>query len=436
MPPANSLPTELWLIIFESLVAISTSPSEYSNSNNFPEVSRHLRSPWDQPLVKNTRLYNLRLVSRSFKALFERVMPSFNHHFFEKSALCDIPAGKKALYVSQDVDILHYLPRLISKPATCHQICTLDIYNTSKQNRLEESTFDILCNNASDFPLLQTLSLEPPRTTTGGPFSNFWFRLNDAFPQLTCLVVRQWVPSYEGDTDLTFGRLEVLDVNGAPPDSRLHFPSLKHAAFGCVSSSELASFNGRSRLESLLLKEIVEAHHFSWDLFPNLQLIGIPGRRAETFGPLPPLPAHHPLRHIYIYLGVTFHSGRGSDRITQYEWLSRMVGHLPAVSRITLAVETSAKHHQPWVSMDYDQETLRRLGLSVNKIASRQIKGTRLVVLQRTSSPSTGLDWYHNYSASLVNPSLHTPAVSQAQGKGERWKRFQDFASRKLGSVY
>lgn len=432
----TSLPTELWLLIFESIIGSSIGPADFSTYINFPEMIRHLRSPVDNPPLKNVRLYELRLVCRFFKAQIERVLPTFLSYAYMNALKSDIPVGTKALYINQDLNTYTCLQRLLREPFTCYNLSILDISGNYTCDG--KSTLAALCGSANAFPQLRTLIVAGEKNNFDGLQDTFWWDINEAFPHLTCLVVRRWVPPNMGGTNIVFQYLHILDVEGKVPDSTLHFPVLKHVAFGDVSSYDIAKFNSRLGLESLLVKGIIESSQFRWELFPRLKLLGIPSRRAETFGPLPPLPPDHPLRHLYVYVGNSYMNPGGYNGINgqrQYTWLKQLVQPLPTVPRITLAVDTRIKHQWSWIPLDFNQDTLRRLNISVNKFSSRQTKGTRLVVLNQGNIEATKEPAYPTYNSSQLDPRLHLPSVREKQEEGGKWKQFRDFASRKIASV-
>ncbi|KAG8752177.1 hypothetical protein FRC14_007270 [Serendipita sp. 396] len=149
-----------------------------------------------------------------------------------------------------------------------------------------------LLENPSSFRNVRCLSLP----IVNGD-SSFWEDLQDGYPQLVSLTIRQYTGGAIGR--YTFENLEILDVS-LWKSFRLSCPSLKHLTVRHGSPEhvmELLMDHG-NQLESLILggsvASAVAAHSGNvWAMIPNVRTFG---RLVKAPFPVPPV--GHPLQHL------------------------------------------------------------------------------------------------------------------------------------------
>ncbi|KAG8811511.1 hypothetical protein FRC18_003433 [Serendipita sp. 400] len=162
------------------------------------------------------------------------------------------------------------------------------------------SAIDQILDNYLFFPDLACLSIS--RTSVESSRS-FWQRLQDGFPRLVSLTIRQSCKKESG-TFLLPG-LKFLDMY-AWEGLNLHCPSLKHLSVenGCTPDvDEFLSRHG-SQLQSLFLEwsdsEVLSVQPESlWTTFPNITTFG---SHCSLRGLHPP--SDHPLRHLRLFTNI------------------------------------------------------------------------------------------------------------------------------------
>ncbi|KAG8752180.1 hypothetical protein FRC14_007273 [Serendipita sp. 396] len=194
-------------------------------------------------------------------------------------------------------------------------------------------SLDTLLKNPSSFCNVRCLSL--PNVKGDG---SFWQELQDGYPQLVSLTIRQYAG---GDTGrYTFENLEILDIS-IWKSFRLSCPSLKHFAFRYGCTPPIAEFlmEHGHQLESLFLddyaligaevclkdlwmtgKDAQTMRKDIWALFPNIQTLGIAPEPLRFT-----LPHEHPLRNLRL---LPYGRTLNTDRVLE------ALESLPGVARV------------------------------------------------------------------------------------------------------
>jgi hypothetical protein len=210
----------------------------------------------------------------------------------------------------------------------------------------------------------------------------FWGRLNEAFPNLECLVARGGLNTTWEDCIVTFKRLKVIDMDLLYADCQVLFPALLHAAFGAMNYFKAANFRGCQHLQSLLLRSIRDPEQFDWDFIPRLRLLGLPSGKVNS---LPPLPQWHPLHHIYVYVDMVPRTGtpRWHRRQQAWTWLTRTVERFPTISRITMAFEPTNDQMMESILGEFDKDGIHRLGFTKERASSGCADAAPYVIMKR-----------------------------------------------------
>jgi hypothetical protein len=275
---------------------------------------------------------------------------------------------------------------LLSDPLKCCQVNVLDLSGNESSNSSTPILFGILCDEACSLPALRTLTLGFTLCDGRDPVTpRFWGRLNEAFPNLECLVARGGLNTTWEDSTVTFKRLKVIDMDFLYADHQVWFPALLHAAFGAMNYFKAANFTGCQYLQSLLLRSVTDPEQFAWDFVPKLQLLGLPSGKVNS---LPPLPQWHPLHHVYLYVDIVprTKAPRWYRRQEACEWLAWTVEHLPTISRITMAFEPTNKETMDSILGDFDDDEVHRLGFAAERVPSRCADAAPHVVMKRVKS--------------------------------------------------
>lgn len=219
--------------------------------------------------------------------------------------------------------------------------------------------------------------------------------------------------------------MEILDMDQMIPESTVHFPILRHAAFDNVSNSTLSRFTDWVHLESLLIRGIDTATRFTWEMVPKLRLLGIPGRRVFTF---PPLPPDNQLQQLHIFVGTLPRDDHNQVAIAnnyarQMAWLTKTIKRLPTISRMSFEYHTEGNTQVNWIGTYFDEDDLGPLGLEVNAGAAHgnYHNSPYLVVLDRVP-----------VRPAIVEDEVPVPPQPVPKGLRADWKRFRQFASSKI----
>jgi hypothetical protein len=373
MPPLPILPPEIWYIIYDLCIRSSVDIHEHCTSINFPEVILHLRSPRNHPSVSLKWVRYLRLVCRASKALLDS---------YPRLAL---PMSENVVCINPTPDAQARFVSLLSDPLKCCRVSVLDLSGSKSSNSSTPTLFDILCDKACYLPSLRTLTIG--FTLCGGRdpvIPRFWGRLNEAFPNLECLVARGGVATTWEDSTVTFKTLRVIDMDFLYADHQVWFPALLHAAFGVMNYFKAANFTGCQYLQSLLLRSITDPEQFDWDFVPKLQLLGVPSGKVNS---LPPLPQWHPLHHIYLYVDIVprTNAPRWYRLQEASTWLAQLVERLPTISRITMAFEPTSKGTMNSILGDFNDDEVHRLGFAAERVSSRCADAAPHVVMKRVT---------------------------------------------------
>ena len=380
MPLAAILPPELWLIIFDLVIESGVDLLDDCDFLSFPGVLNRLRYPWTYLPKGIPALRNLRLVCRSWNELL-KAPPCF----VMKKPNTPVPGGVRAVYIYPCEESQSYLQRILAEPLKSRRIVILDLPGPETFRSRVPFIFDFLCENSHSLPSVRSLTLglhvhppSAPRTP------RFWMRLNDAFPHLVALVLRGHLNTLVDNTSnpVVFRKLEISDHGMLYPDSSVHFPVLKHAAFDHMYVFQSTGFTGHPLLESLIFRCIFsEGPKVIWRLVPHLRLIALP---SETVNSLASLPPEHPLQHLYIYVeSIPSNQQHLSDnrRKRELTWLKAIVTRLPTISLITLAYEPRKEVTPGLIRGDFDEKELKRMGFTSSQ---RRLSGRgRAIVLRR-----------------------------------------------------
>jgi hypothetical protein len=413
MLPAERLPPELWLIIFELARGTNIGPQQHCNYLTFPLINLHIRRPSEHRFMIHPWPRNFRLICRYFNTLLQPLSS-----FFMKDAETSIPTAARALYILPQQNPQACLQRLLADPSIPNRIVLLNLPGY-EGSRSPPTYFDLLCDNANSLPALRTLTLalRNPHVATP-PISRFWGRLDNAFPLLTTLVLRGGFQTTYPDAAVVFENLEILDWDFADLHASLYFPLLRHVSFGHLYYFELKYLASWPQLESLIIRDINGCGQIEWSLFPELRLLGLPARRIDAF---PPLPPNHPLQHLYVFVGTRPRDDH-NPHLFSYEvrltWLKETLERLPTITRITLWFDKRRPNQLDWISGYFHEEDLELLGFTERDFPNPNREHGHHVVFQRVRiKPET-----------IMGAEL----VLRRSGFRAGWNKFVQSASRRL----
>ena len=389
----------------------------------FPEMSFHLRRPDPEhagarpAIIAAPWFRNLRLVCRTFRTFLG---PS--PYFVMKDASVSVPESATALYIEQGPNAQHCLPRLLTDSLICSRVVSLDLPNWEVSKRIVWKRFNDLCDvGPHALPALRSLSLGIRTSESPVFISKFWSRLGNAFPLLTCLVLRGVLDAdSESEPVLTISKLEILECDRVCRSHSVQFPALRHAGFHLTSRFHLPTFEICRDLESLLLRSDLSGMRLEWSLLPNLKLVGLPQIYANdplTFHPLPP---GHPLQHVCVYVA----SGERSEVFSSYQaelqWLQETVERLPTLVQITFLFEKPSATRFPVMSAGFSDADLDPLGFSWHRLPDIA-GGRKHVVLRRIRPPD---DRHPAAPPHQLEPGATPEVESQGYGLHAGFKRF------------
>jgi hypothetical protein len=414
MLPAERLPPELWLIIFELARGTNIGPQQHCNYLTFPLINLHLRRPLEHRFMIHPWPRNFRLICRYFNTLLHKPLSSF----FMKDAETSIPTDARALYILSQQTPQACLQRLLAEPSTSNRVVLLNLPG-HEGIRSPQTYFDLLCDNSDSLPALRTLTLALRNQDVAAPLvSRFWGRLNNAFPLLTTLVLRGGFPTTYPDAAVVFENLENLDWDFADPHVSLYFPLLRHVSFGCLSYFALKYLASLPQLESLIIRNISRGEKFEWSLFPELRLLGLPAQRIDAF---PPLPLNHPLQHLYVFVGTRPRDDH-NPHLFSYEvgltWIKETLERLPTITRISLWFDKRPPNQFDWISGYFREDDLELLGFTERDFPNPNRENGRHVVFQREKTKPETI--------------MGAEQVLRRSGFRAGWNKFVQSTSRRL----
>jgi hypothetical protein len=411
MSSVQTLPPELWLIIFDFVVASSIG-LQHSNHIAFPESLHRFRYPWTYPPT----LSNIRLVCRLFNGL---LAPS--PYLFLKSRDTIIPNSTRAVFIYPHKVSLVLLQHLLAEPSKTQTIVMLDLTVFDYPN-LFSSTSSV--RTPTLFPISKALT-SPFRFTTLGrayyPISGAVSITLSLASYVSCCEAGRSFRQNSSRLIIVFERLKILDFDGTFAEPKLHFPMLCHAAFAFVTNPSASLFTVWALLESLLIREAetYSSRRDFWDLVPRLVLLALPSQSVELFASV--LPFQHALQHLYIYVASAprnDHYQNPERKNKELVWLKRVLGHLPTVKRLTLAYRPVSNRRSSSIRGDFDEEELALMGFIRDHSDVRSSHRGRRTVLRRLDSEPQ------------IEPRIG--AVSQGKGIRAGWDRFSGFLSCKF----
>ncbi|KAG8782879.1 hypothetical protein FRC15_006131 [Serendipita sp. 397] len=321
VPPHNErLPPELWGIVINFVVDEIRHPYRYCTPATFPQYQA--RFFLAGRLEKDSTLddwKSVRLVCRTWKEL----AGSQPHAKIRRQQLESTTGSLdevSSIIVNFTATTQAEMRNFLLPPAISSTLTTIIFGPDYTQYGV-----DILLDNPSAFRTVRCLSLP-----SAGFRRQFWQELQDGYPQIVSLTIRNFVGNGRGR--YTFENLEILDVN-AWGIFRLSCPSLKHFSCRYDCSEPVAEFlrEHGHQLESFFWDSysvnpsemwLKEGHSVNnsemwirapwasgkhvWKLFPNLQTLGLEVKML--FSSPPP---EHPLRGLRIlshYHSVTMGS--------------------------------------------------------------------------------------------------------------------------------
>ncbi|KAG8826488.1 hypothetical protein FRC18_010057 [Serendipita sp. 400] len=284
------LPPELWSIIIDFILDEIRQPYQYCSPEKFPRYQARLSEA--DHLEEDSDLEgwrNIRSVCRTWRRL-----AGPRPHVNVMRVHADLSTGEStfkgasSMLFHKQVDEQLIFGTLVRNPALTSHLTTI-IFSEDRHWH----GIDALLDNPSSFPRLRCLSLLSTRSRRP-----FWRRLEEGYPQLVSLTIRQYVCGDEGQ--YTLENLEILDISSWR-DLELSCPSLKHLSIRQACTDTVIEFLMKhgDQLESLLLDDnalfrlLLRSEQF-WTMFPNIQTLG-----KQAGGKAPPIPPpNHPLRHL------------------------------------------------------------------------------------------------------------------------------------------
>ncbi|KAG8817640.1 hypothetical protein FRC17_011138 [Serendipita sp. 399] len=293
-----SLPTELWIIIINFVVDEARHPHLYCLPGTYPHFQARLfnvENPKADYVVETWK--SIRAVCRTWKLLAGS--SPLDHVLFGSKrnpgpSLKDI----SAIFAHTMWESDEMMTRLVNEP---HSVTTLalggGLFSTP-------SAIIQLLDHHLLFPDLACLSISRTTTERSKLFPekgrSFWERLQNGFPRLVSLTIRQCSPEESGT--FIFPNLQFLDMH-AWTTFQLQCPSLKHLSVqnGCPPNVDNFLSQHGSRLQSLFLEwtdsTMLSARpELLWTMFPNMACFG----SHCSFDGLHP-PPDHPLRHLRLF---------------------------------------------------------------------------------------------------------------------------------------
>jgi hypothetical protein len=317
------LPAELWLIIFDIVVAEGIIRLDHCDHTNFPYIwvsffasARHFQS-FDS-------YWQLRLVCRKFN----RLLGAFPWQSFSNSTLLPCSISTRALSFDFKTLSKPHFQRLLAETPTCERLVYLDV-----RGGLFEDLSDFL-HAARAFPNVQRLTLRLVNWSSyARPQVSFWPHLPRTFPSLVTLSVvttHPWVALEleVGNEVVSFEKLEILYFNGVIKYSGSRFPRLRHASVWQCTRPELEILTRSPNLESLLIRSYQDLRIDVTSCL-RLKLLGIPHQLSSD---VVPLRSDHHVEYIWLYRTLSLRSPEFSEQLLR---------SVPKVRRITVEVSPS-----------------------------------------------------------------------------------------------
>ena len=249
-----SLPTELWLIIFDIVIEEGIIRLDDCDHMTFPHVEASFSSSAPRYQFYDS-YWRLRLVCRGFNIL----LSNQPWQFFSGSWSLPFPISTRALYVDHKTLSIQSLS---AEMLTFGRIVSLDVEGVAL------SYFFLQARVGRAFPNVQRLNLKFVNRPYPPLKGSFWTLLHCLFPCLVTLIllgesriIVQGVQWKEGDKIIRFERLEILYFSDKVPYLACDFPRLRHASiWGCLLS-ELKILTRSPHLESLLIRSTYIPKH-------------------------------------------------------------------------------------------------------------------------------------------------------------------------------
>lgn len=411
-----NLPPELWRIILGFAESLNISPQSYCSYLNFPGIDLYLRFPHDYSAPRSPWICSLRYVCRTFNAILEP-RPFFYINLNIKDL--NIPSNARAIYASPYGDSLASLQRLLLEPPKCSQIVMLDLPRCDQSTSNPSTPFGLLCKHANTFSSVRSLTLG--FTDRVFKIQDLWTRIHSSFPELDCLVISGEIP-WSLPHPVVFKNLEILDLKHVPLRLQIHFPAIRHASFGHMGRKSMAMFGDLPQLESLLVQGRNYDTEIQWELFPNLRLLGLPGRKMDL---VPHLPVDHPLRHLHVYVGTIprdDHNGYPNREAEQSTWIKQIIERLPTITRLSLAFDKRENWLVNWINGEFSEEDCELLDLNMD-YGYKSRGSPKGIVYRRTGN--------RPHAPESDGPSGHE-SEKRTKGLRAKWDKFYNSTFHKM----
>jgi hypothetical protein len=376
----TTLPSELWLIIFDIVIEEAIISLEHCDYTTFPYIQTFLSSPKHYyQLYESYR--RLRLVCRRFNALLgDRPSQSF-----WDSTEFPLPTSTRALYLNLVVSYAPELHRLLEERSACGRLVCLDVTCVLFPSPSQMLLSDFLAASAGQaFPNVRRLSLRIMKTKHWN-FS-FWARLHRAFPLLVTLVItaenmsHRFLSLSEMTSEIvTFETVETLYISGTIVYAGCSFPRLRHASiisrdrFSAMRLLKLSPY-----LESLVVQTNSPGPNIDMRSFSHLRSLGVPEYRLRD---VVRLDRDHPLERLWL-LSYIF-----PDDYGEYRPFKEILKNLPGISQIIIQPSLAlVKGREPRIE-DFGRTKLASTGLYMMP----STYGDHIIVLGRSNLGKDGI---------------------------------------------
>jgi hypothetical protein len=373
-PRTTTLPTELWLIIFDLVIQDGIIQVDQCDHTKFPYI-QYILSAVHLHYRSYDSYWRLRLVCRRFRAILgdppsQILSPSstFPLSTTIRAAILDLDAWPGTDFQLHSAERLS-CRRLVYLDVTCGLVPSSDRPNLS----------DFLRKSAGRaFHNIQRLTLRIWNNRRSAWYEeSFWVRLQDAFPLLVTLVITQENPG-SGNIILEpaarvalFEWLEILHLGRAIKYAGCRFFRLRHASMWRCSRDELKILTNSSHLESLLIR-LPYTGQLDVYLCSRLKLLGIPDALCHQVA----LPQDkHPLEHLWIVI---------DNLMGYYRSIMELLKKAPRISRVTIQISPSISE-QGRTQIIQDLQEIDFLSIGMNMRPG--VGDDSLLVIERSAAP-------------------------------------------------
>jgi len=349
------LPTELWLMIFDIVIAEGIIRVDQCDYTKFPYIQSILSASHLRYQIYDS-YYRLRLVCRGFKV----VLGAPPLQKWSDSSIFPLSTAIRALILDLEAWLKTDFQLLSAEPLSYGRIVYLDVTCDliSSPDRPNLPDFLSTCAGQALHNVQRLVLRIVNKWDTSHDRKYFWARLHDAFPLLVTLVITRhfWRPKWltlgVSGRITSFEWLEILYLGDSIEYLGCDFPRLRHASIQRCNLSELTTLTLSPHLESLLIRSH-RTPRIDLTSCSRLKFLGI---HVDLCDQVEAPTGDHSLEHLWIIF---------SDNRGNYQLVIELLKRLLRVPRVTIDLSSVDGQWRTQVIQEFQKLELDSVGMKM-----------------------------------------------------------------------